>query len=151
MGNPKKEISNLCQLEDCQGIMKLHGVIFEPKYLILLSDYKKMVTLKQFLKNVQLSKKESKRVFLKVAKMILECHKRNIAHRDIKLENILIDTKLNVTLIDFGYSIKLETKSDYTSIRYCGTPLYMAPELIVKGAYNRRSFCWRLFWFGYMS
>ena len=120
--------------------MKLHGVIFEPKYLILLSDYKNMMTLKQFLKNVQLSKKEAKRIFLKVAKMILECHKRKIAHRDIKLENILIDSKLNVDLIDFGYSIKLETKSDYMSIRYCGTPLYMAPELIVRGVYNRR-FC----------
>ena len=61
-------------------------------------------------------------------------HSRNICHRDIKLENIIIDpeTKL-IKLIDFGFAV-FSTKNNLKL--YCGTPSYMAPELIAKKEYN---------------
>lgn len=50
-------------------------------------------------------------------------HDRNIVHRDIKLENILIGKDRSVKLIDFGFSIEENSKL-YV---FCGTPSYIAP------------------------
>jgi serine/threonine protein kinase len=60
-------------------------------------------------------------------------HSLNITHRDIKLENILIDDKLNVKIIDFGFG----TCSPKTKLLnfYCGTPSYMPPEIVQKKEY----------------
>ena len=58
-------------------------------------------------------------------------HSQNIAHRDIKLENILIDTREKIKIVDFGFSINFNLK-DYKLIKnsICGSPCYMAPELV---------------------
>ncbi len=51
-----------------------------------------------------------------------------MVHRDLKLENVLIDQNKLVKLIDFGFSIAIapETKLNI----FCGTPSYMAPEIV---------------------
>ena len=60
-------------------------------------------------------------------------HSRNVTHRDIKLENIIIDKKGVIKLIDFGFcccsspDIKLKV--------FCGTPSYMCPEIVMKREY----------------
>jgi serine/threonine protein kinase len=59
-------------------------------------------------------------------------HRQRIVHRDIKLQNILLDSKdmdnINIKIADFGFAkhIPLGEKLDLK----CGTPNYMAPELI---------------------
>lgn len=53
--------------------------------------------------------------------------KKNICHRDIKLENIIIDKNLNIKLIDFGHAIVIKANSKLTDI--IGTKNYMAPEI----------------------
>ena len=58
-------------------------------------------------------------------------HSQNIAHRDIKLENILIDTSERIKIIDFGFSIDYKSKEKQNKYAFlCGTPCYMAPELL---------------------
>ena len=68
-------------------------------------------------------------------------HQKDIVHRDIKLENIIVDDLLyqssqkvediQVKLIDFGFSLQL--KNNLQRIRvFCGTPCYMAPEMLSK-------------------
>ena len=57
-------------------------------------------------------------------------HSQNIAHRDIKLENILIDTSERIKIIDFGFSVSFRNKNNKLKVR-CGTPCYMAPEFLV--------------------
>lgn len=56
-------------------------------------------------------------------------HSRNIAHRDIKLENILLDNTGQVKLCDFGVSELLEDSNSLMK-ECCGTPIYMPPEVI---------------------
>ena len=58
------------------------------------------------------------------------CHNKNIVHRDIKLENIMIDSNLNIKIIDFGFGLSV-SKDKKLNI-FCGTPSYMAPEMIKK-------------------
>ena len=52
----------------------------------------------------KLDETTARRMFHQVAEAICFCHSRDIAHRDIKLENILLDSSKNVKLIDFGFA-----------------------------------------------
>jgi serine/threonine protein kinase len=56
-------------------------------------------------------------------------HGKNIVHRDLKLENILVDDRNNVKLIDFGFSLFCTSQDQKLKI-FCGTPSYMAPEIV---------------------
>jgi len=71
------------------------------------------------------------------------CHKRNVIHRDVKLENIMIqewgDRFPNIKLIDFGLSIV--SSETYTSSPHTGTEHYMAPE-IASGIYSSAVDVW---------
>ena len=61
-----------------------------------------------------------------------------IAHRDIKLENILVDIDsptLAVKIIDFGFATQTKAPGDMLKT-YCGTPAYMAPELCGRKEYS---------------
>lgn len=65
-----------------------------------------------------------------------------IIYRDVKLENILIDTEGHIKLVDFGFAKLLEDdKKTYTN---CGTPQYMAPEVVEKLGHNKQADIWAL-------
>ena len=55
---------------------------------------------------------------------------KNIIHRDIKLQNIIVGNKNIVKVIDYGFSLKLE--SDAKLSVFCGTPSYMSPEIVKR-------------------
>lgn len=56
-------------------------------------------------------------------------HQQNCVHRDLKLENILLDKHENVKLVDFGFTREYEGKSNYLQT-FCGTICYSAPEML---------------------
>lgn len=58
-------------------------------------------------------------------------HTHNILFRDIKLENILFDRQGNIKITDFGLS-KPDIDEDDITYSYCGSPEYMAPEMLTK-------------------
>jgi serine/threonine protein kinase len=79
-----------------------------------------------------------------IIKAIAACHEKNICHRDLKLENLLID-KLDkkVKLIDFGLAEKFDPDGGIKG--YFGTLEYLAPEVAIKrGAYNEKCDMWSL-------
>lgn len=55
-------------------------------------------------------------------------HKKNIIHRDIKAENLLIDSDGVLKLTGFAYVVQLDDMDGRVN-QYCGTPNYMAPEI----------------------
>uniref|UniRef100_A0A1A9W9T2 non-specific serine/threonine protein kinase n=1 Tax=Glossina brevipalpis TaxID=37001 RepID=A0A1A9W9T2_9MUSC len=60
-------------------------------------------------------------------------HKLNVIHRDVKLENILLDDHGHIVLADFGCSKILSSETDYRAHNRCGTIKYTAPEMIIPG------------------
>ena len=58
-------------------------------------------------------------------------HGKKIIYRDIKPENIMIDEDGNLKIADFGLS-KMGIRPNELSYTYCGSPEYMAPEMLTK-------------------
>ena len=69
-------------------------------------------------------------------------HDRNIIYRDLKPENILLDEKGYLKLADFGMAKKLEYSKK--ALSFCGTPEYLAPEIIKGDGYDHNIDWWSL-------
>ena len=131
----KNEINILKQIDN-ENIMKLYDVIDTPSNLYLVLEYISGVNLIQIIKNEKphfIKEERAKLLFSKVVKGISYCHKKNIFHRDIKLENILVLKDDTVKIIDFGFAVKCNR--DSLQKLFCGTPNYMAPEIVKKEKY----------------
>lgn len=73
---------------------------------------------------------EAKKIFSQLISALNYLHSKCIAHRDIKLENVMLDHRGNVKLIDFGFSTQIPNTQKIKL--FCGTPSYMAPEIVKK-------------------
>lgn len=70
-----------------------------------------------------------KRIFTQLVGAVAYVHSRSCVHRDLKLENILLDKNENVKLCDFGFTREYEGKASYLQT-FCGTICYSAPEML---------------------
>ena len=131
----KNEINILKQLDN-EYIMKLFEEIDTPNYLYLVLEYINGIPLIDILKNEKngyLSQKRAIIIMTQIIKGIIYLYDKNIYHRDIKLENILVMKNDIIKIIDFGFAVKCNRDS-YQKL-FCGTPSYMAPELLNKEKY----------------
>ena len=70
-------------------------------------------------------------------------HKNNMLYRDLKPENIMLDSNGHIKLTDFGLS-KMVTKSKEKAFTICGTPQYLAPEILSDDGYDNSVDWWSL-------
>lgn len=104
------------------------------KHYIVL-EYAKGISLLKHLKICKkFSENEAKVIFKKILEGVEYLHKKNVAHRDLKLDNIIIGKDKSVKLIDFGFATKC--KKEEKGRVFCGTPSYMAPEIINHQEHN---------------
>ncbi|KAL9707016.1 hypothetical protein quinque_010534 [Culex quinquefasciatus] len=94
----------------------------------------------QFLHNMEPCQKTEPRFwFYQMADAVRYLHRQDIAHRDLKCENILISANMNVKLSDFGFARTCTDPSSGTAIMsktFCGSAAYAAPEIISTTPYN---------------
>lgn len=136
MKNVRREIQLLKQM-DHPYIIKLHDSFENSKQIHLVMEYIGKQSLHGFLK-AKTAKKveepEARKIIQQICKGLSYCHAKHIVHRDLKLENILIDDNKNIKIIDFGFSVSVAP--DKTLNIFCGTPSYMAPEIVSKKNYK---------------
>jgi tRNA A-37 threonylcarbamoyl transferase component Bud32 len=118
------------------NVVRLLEVFESSKHLMIVLEYAGGGDLLQFVKSRgKLSEPEAKLIFKQVIDAVKACHVRNIIHRDVKLDNILLNADFNcIKLCDFGVS-KIVKPGQKIS-EQCGTPAYLAPEIIADRGYE---------------
>ena len=72
-------------------------------------------------------------------------HNKQIIHRDLKLENIMIDVEGYIKIIDYGLAKKLdENEEENEATTYCGTPEYLAPEMVSRTGHDMSVDWWAI-------
>ena len=106
------------------------------QYIIL--DYVPNKDLFSYVKGLNgLEENECKFIFYKILKAVEICHKNGICHRDLKLENILLDENYNPIICDFGFSSLIENADRTKKLtEYIGTESYLPPEIIRRRPYD---------------
>lgn len=87
-----------------------------------------------------LKEAEAARFYSEVAQGVHYLHLVGVMHRDLKPENILLDAQQHAKIADFGWSCRVA--SNLTT--ECGTPAYLAPEMVAKESYNKQVDVWAL-------
>ncbi len=81
----------------------------------------------------------------KLLKAVAYCHENNIAHCDLKHKNLLLkkkDDDSSVMIADFGFASQVFAPKSLTN--HCGTPFFVAPEMIRRDAYDESADMWSL-------
>ena len=131
----EREISILKKLNH-YNIIKLYNIIHTDNFIFLIQEYVPNGELLHFLEsseNINLSEKDICKIYQQIISGIEYLHEVGIAHRDLKLENILLNFKNDIKIIDFGLSNKYNKDNEELLQSSCGSPCYAAPEMI-KGA-----------------
>ncbi|KAF9525153.1 kinase-like domain-containing protein [Crepidotus variabilis] len=125
------------KLIDHPNIMKLYDVWETSSSLYLILEYVQGGELFEYLCNEgRRPTFEALDYFQQIICAVDYCHRFNIAHRDLKLENILIDQNSNIKVADFGMATWQDTSGGSLLKTSCGSPHYAAPEVISGKPYN---------------
>lgn len=118
---------------DHPNFAKVYDIKYTTEFIMIFMEYLPNGNVLEFIQNrIHFSQKERLEMCIKILEGINYLHEHGIAHRDIKPENICFDAWNNPKIIDFGLSIENFNQSE----TYCGTILYMAPEVVECNNYE---------------
>ena len=119
-----------------KNVIRLLELFESPKHLMIVLEYAGGGDLLQLLRTRgRISEQEARPIFKQVVDAVIACHTQDIIHRDIKLDNILLNEEMTlIKLCDFGVS--RVAKHGLKISEQCGTPAYLAPEIIVNEGYE---------------
>lgn len=129
------------------NILKCYGFFDENEFYYLVMEY--MAGGELFDRIVQktfYSEKEARDVVYILLSTIHYCHTRNIVHRDLKPENLLLSNQEDdafIKLADFGFAIS--SQGGFSTLKtQCGTPGYVAPEILSTQPYGKAVDMWSI-------
>lgn len=128
----EREISVLRLLRH-PNIVHLYEVIESERYIGIVLEYGAGGELFDYiLAQKCLQEREACRLFAQLVSGVSYLHRKKIIHRDLKLENLLLDRHRNVIITDFGFANNFSARSNDLMATSCGSPCYAAPELVVQ-------------------
>ncbi|XP_074535214.1 MAP/microtubule affinity-regulating kinase 4-like isoform X1 [Halichoeres trimaculatus] len=117
------------------NIVHLFEVIETEKTLYLIMEYASGGEVFDYLvAHGRMKEKEARAKFRQIVSAVHYCHQKNIVHRDLKAENLLLDADSNIKIADFGFSNEFSAGSKLDT--FCGSPPYAAPELFQGKKYD---------------
>lgn len=124
-----------------ENIIRYYHCILTNHRTIIVMDFAENGTLFDLLHKIKKFREfEARRYFSQLTAALKYCHRRKIAHRDLKLENLLLDKEFNLKLSDFGFSRKMldsnATDTSNLSVTFCGSNAYACPELLKHLPYD---------------
>ncbi len=132
--NLLREVRNLEAINH-PNVVKLYDCIDDvSKNVVMVMEFVRGVSLKRYASARRLSEKEVAHLFRQIVSAVAYCHSKGVAHRDLKLENVLVTGNGTVKIIDLGFSIWTQRGQKVKIL--CGTPAYMAPEIIKRYEYD---------------
>lgn len=141
----EKQKNNMSEIEILKSIEFKHIVeVFEwfedENNLYIVMEYLSNGSLQHMVSSAgPIKEMVAKKYIYQLLLTIDFLHQKQIMHRDIKAENILLDANNDIRLIDFGLS------EDFNKLeKICGSPAYMAPEMIHDGHYDERADLWSI-------
>ncbi|XP_078055091.1 serine/threonine-protein kinase SIK2a [Mustelus asterias] len=125
----------IMKLLDHPHIIKLYQVMETQNMLYLVTEYAKNGEIFDYLANHgRLSELEARRKFWQILSAVEYCHNRKIVHRDLKAENLLLDSNMNIKIADFGFGNFYKAGEPLAT--WCGSPPYAAPEVFEGQQYE---------------
>ncbi|KAI8972293.1 kinase-like domain-containing protein [Pilobolus umbonatus] len=143
-----QEVGISMALESHPLLVRIEKFFNEEKRMFLVLEYVKGGELfNMIVKRKRLCEDDTRFIFWQLFTAIRYLHDRNIAHRDLKPENILMANEklLHIKIADFGLAINI--KRNKTLDSQCGTPNYVAPEVLSPSSirsYNSQCDMWSL-------
>ena len=134
-----------------RNIAKLIEVITTQNHILIVQELVNGISLRDYynreIRNQKGISEHKANIFKKIFKQIFDAmnylHKNNMAHRDIKLENILMTKEYEIKIIDFGFG--MYNPENKLQNFFCGTPNYMPPEIAFKKPYvGQKADLWSL-------
>ncbi|KAL5038497.1 hypothetical protein BDV3_006356 [Batrachochytrium dendrobatidis] len=122
-------------------IVGLLHTFLSPSHLFFLFEYVDGGDLYRIMKRVgKFDGRQARFFVIEITTAVEYLHSHGIVHRDLKPENILLDRTGHIKLADFGFAKLVST----TTSSFCGTPEYMAPEVILQEPYAHLVDWWSL-------
>lgn len=132
----KREIS-VMKLVRHPHIVQLYEVMATKNKIYFVLEYVKGGELFNKVAKGKLRENTARKYFQQLISAVDFCHSRNVCHRDLKPENLLLDENENLKVTDFGLSAFADCKrQDGLLHTTCGTPAYVAPEVINRKGYD---------------
>ena len=131
----KLETTIMETLSKSKNIVKIFETYETKKHICIVMEYICAGDLLTYIKKrSKLTEPVAKFIFKQIILGIKHIHDNGIIHRDIKLDNILLDLDNNIKICDFGVSRKIN--KDDVMFEQCGTPAYIAPEILINKGYQ---------------
>lgn len=120
------------------GIIKIINFLVDSNFFFLIMEFVDGGTLlSQLSAPASVNENSMKPVFKQILETVQYIHSQGIAHRDLKLENVLYDTTGNIKIIDFGFSRFANPGQLFATP--CGSPAYAAPEVLSGQNYDGKA------------
>jgi len=134
LGKISREIDIMRHLSH-KNIIQLYQVMESDSFMYIITEFAANGEIFDWLvSNKKMSENQAAKTFSQILNAVNYCHIKNVVHRDLKAENLLLDHDGNIKIADFGFSNYYTPGGPLST--WCGSPPYAAPELFEGKQYD---------------